>query len=137
MISFKDFLAERAIVSAYNISRSSMPQIKDHEKFCKHMDDCGQKYEVTRTRTSRVKPVQMEVDQEKIDAMVTSNNLDDKPIIVSKENYIIDGHHRYFAYKQMKRGYVSVIRTNMDLNRSLTFADEYATNQPTEPTGSE
>lgn len=126
MLTFREFLQERAILSAYNISRPSMPQIDDQEKFCKHLKNCGKSFIVSGARVAGIKPVQMEIDQDKVDAMAESDDLDSKPIIISKDKYIIDGHHRYFATKQSGKGNIQTIKLDMNLNDALRFATDYA-----------
>ena len=53
-----------------------------------------------------LKPTQREAYGDKIDNMVSilenKGNLGDSPIYVSNDGYVIDGHHRYFAYKNDK-----------------------------------
>jgi len=90
------------------IARYNMPQVKpvDIDNISKKYNINSSKYTITKKKKIQfddIKPTQREAQGMKIDGMAEtlSNNvsLGDSPIYVSNDGYVIDGHHRYFAYK--------------------------------------
>lgn len=83
--------------------RHTMPQIVDHDAF---MADLKQD-SITVTQSSRpakeLKPTQKNFNQEKVDDMKESGDWSKKPIVISSDDKIIDGHHRWLAAKQLKK----------------------------------
>jgi hypothetical protein len=60
-----------------------------------------------------IKPAQSEVSQTKSNSMadaIKSNRLPPGYIYVSKDNYVIDGHHRFFANKIVNNESIPVIQ---------------------------
>lgn len=89
------------------IPRKLMPQFtssRDIESFKKFI---GKKYGIKTRRAKRkagqLRPSQEEINKEKVENVqeeIREKKLDPKvPLIVSKDNFVIDGHHRWAAYK--------------------------------------
>lgn len=86
-----------------NIDRFDMPQILPplYNDFISDMNNRGIKHEYKHINITDVKMKQSlaNVYPEKINAIreknKTNNNTDIKPILVSSDNYIIDGNHRW------------------------------------------
>lgn len=80
-----------------NISRNIMPQFSDIsiEIFKKKF-----KHKNIIINSSALKPVQKEIYIDKINDMKNKYSPDkicnEMPVIISKDNYIIDGHHRWY-----------------------------------------
>lgn len=80
------------------IPRNLLPQIPEHEvdnfiKYCKDNDvDC----KILRKKASSIKPIQKDLNKSKIKDIV-KNGQSGAPLIVSGDNYLMDGHHRWAA----------------------------------------
>ncbi len=78
------------------ISRSSMSQIKTDNipAFLNSLEENGIKFHL-----NRLKATQKEMDSVKITEMMALplGKLEGKPILVSKDDHIVDGHHRWAA----------------------------------------
>lgn len=86
--------------SDLNIERAIMPQIsaKDVPEFLKWLrSKYGVRSSNKQVPIRRVKPSQGEFNPEKIAGMMTKDLSADKPAVMSKDNYILDGHHRFAA----------------------------------------
>lgn len=86
------------------VKRKDMPQVhKDHyPEFIRYLKDHGARVNMRRVHARELKPVQSEFSDAGVEKMM--NNKDsskgttrEKPLIVSSDNYIIDGHHRWLA----------------------------------------
>ena len=93
------------------IARYNMPQVKasDIDNIRKKYNINSKKYTITKKKQIQfedLKPTQREAQGVKIDGMADTlenkGSLGDSPIYVSNDGFVIDGHHRYFAYKNEK-----------------------------------
>lgn len=94
-MNFREFLYE------FHFSRKDMPQISDFEAFSDFMKMRGIVGKVVTLDPKKLEPMQNEFDQAKVDKIKKSNR--GKPIIISKDLKVIDGHHRYYAHLQMNK----------------------------------
>lgn len=101
MLGFKQFVEELVIPKkTLGVSRSVMPQIraKHMEKFIKHLQDNGVNVKQKVLDPRKLKAIQGEFDQEKIKANMEKLKAGPlKPIIVSDDDFVIDGNHRWVA----------------------------------------
>lgn len=86
------------------VKRTEMPQVhKDHyPELIKYLKNHGGKFSVGKVNAKNLKPVQSEFSDAGVEKMIgqmksQSGSNFDKPLIVSSDNYIIDGHHRWLA----------------------------------------
>lgn len=87
------------------IPRRLMPQIYDPVAFAKRI---RKDYKVASRRVcvpaSKLHPSQNEIHkdrvQEIVDDLEAGKAQSTKPIVITKDMYILDGHHRWAAYKQ-------------------------------------
>lgn len=84
------------------IPRSEMPQLPDSviPKFLKQYQDKGIKVTKQTMKVGQLKATQREINAEKAQGMLNaykegSYDPSKKPIIVSKDGYVLDGHHRW------------------------------------------
>jgi hypothetical protein len=85
------------------IQRQLLPQIPSVEKFAAFLHDQGVKSKVVPIAIAKLKPVQSEINREKVEKLKaddTGDNWEAKPIIVSSDGYVLDGHHRWVAAKE-------------------------------------
>lgn len=80
-----------------HIPRKDMPQIKDHnrEAFLKYLDDNNIKHENKDIVVKDYKIVQGEIDLPKVLNIISKGSNDYYPLIVSNDEYIVDGNHRF------------------------------------------
>ena len=88
---------------AKDIPRNLMPQIYDAKAFAKTIK---KKYDVnskfTKAPMLNFKPSQNEINKDRVNSVIETiknNKMDNNPIVVSEDKFIIDGHHRWAAYK--------------------------------------
>ena len=121
MISLRHYIEEK--VAAFNIGRSSMPQIKDQAHFKQHLDSLGVVYATYRVGIDQITPVQVDIDQAKVQSIDPTKP--STPIIVSDAFYILDGHHRYFSHMFYDMDDIEVIQVDTGINKLLALANDY------------
>jgi hypothetical protein len=127
MKSFKEFIKEQ-----FMIARINMPQIDDVSKFTEWLTETkGVGSYPYIDSVNSFKPLQAEgFDEYKIKNICMGMRKDPdsipnmKPIVVSEDGYVIDGHHRYLAAirEQVKIPYIVIDTT---ANKLLKLAYEY------------
>jgi len=106
---------ELAFVEDKHWARNDLPQIK--------IDDIEGKYDFEEMYVpfSKLKPVQTERVKglvKKTLKMLEKGKVH-KPIIVDKVGYIVNGHHRYDAYKKLGATYVPVLKVNATIEELI------------------
>ncbi|MDD5150158.1 MAG: hypothetical protein PHC28_06695 [Flavobacterium sp.] len=84
----------------FHIPRKDMPQIRSDlvPKYLDFLSEHGIKYTKKKIEVSNLKSTQGELDINKVIPMMDKDNeANDKPIIVSEDHYVLDGHHRFAA----------------------------------------
>jgi Zn finger protein HypA/HybF involved in hydrogenase expression len=82
------------------VPRRNMPQIKRKhmEKFIDWLKEEGVKVKEVKIPLTDLKPTQKEFNTQKVHLMMNEDKHKlSKPLFVSKDNYILDGHHRWLA----------------------------------------
>tara|TARA_R110000868_G_scaffold12456_15_gene59605 strand:+ start:1534 stop:1920 length:387 start_codon:yes stop_codon:yes gene_type:complete len=108
--------------SIYN--RSDMPQIQgsDLKDAFSILQKAGVQVEVDEVLPRKLTHSQKTVDKKKVLALTRSIGRGEKipPIIISQDNYIIDGHHRQLAYAVVEPDKkIKVIRINLPRDKAL------------------
>jgi len=81
-----------------------MPQVstKDFRWLKSFLTRMGVKYEECNIPAESLKPTQSEFNLSKVDSLIREyDKIKDKTILVSKDNRVIDGHHRWLAAKKL------------------------------------
>lgn len=130
MISFKK-LVEEIVTPKYNlgIKRKDMPQIRKQyvPEFLSFLKKNNVRIFYQSFPVKLLKPTQNELNQDIID------KIKEKPdkrlltsIIISKDMYILDGHHRMEAMKQIDPNLeITVSRTNINMIDLLELASKF------------
>ena len=82
------------------IPREHLPQIdfSDHELAMDELKKDGTKFAIGTVKCSKLKPSQDQLNVEKINKMIDDNqHKEDRQIFVSREGFIVDGHHGWAA----------------------------------------
>lgn len=85
------------------IPRHLLPQIPGDqlEEFRKFLEGNGIATRLKRLSAKDLKPIQSEVNREKIEDFKAHPEKLAEPIVVSKGGYVLDGHHRWLAQKEI------------------------------------
>lgn len=103
MFTFKQYINEVIVPrkkETLGVSRAVMPQVraKHMDKFINYLKKNDVKVKKTVIDPKKLRAIQKEFDKEKIKAnMEKIRTVGLKPIIVSDDNYVIDGNHRWLA----------------------------------------
>jgi len=83
------------------ISRVDMPQVRsaDYDELIEYLKNLGIKMERKEVKAKRLRATQSDFNKDKIvKAMGRIKTIGQaKPLLVSSDNYIVDGHHRWLA----------------------------------------
>jgi len=88
------------------LKRKLLPQIPKNKmgKFVRLLLGQGVPVKAKHIRADEIKPLQKNVNKEKLREMQPmANEFADQPFIVSKDNYIFDGHHRWLLAKESNK----------------------------------
>lgn len=96
------------LTDGLQIDRADLPQIAsaDRPEFMAWLQDQGVGIIETQPDAESLKPTQSQVNQDKIDEMIAAHEAGEfdvtaKPVLVSGDGYLIDGHHRWAAAKEL------------------------------------
>lgn len=129
MKTFSQYVSEN-----FNVSRISMPQIDDVQKFLAYLESIDVGYYNEYGYVDALKATQSEgFDEYKISniAMQIRKDPDSipkmKPMLVSQDGYVMDGHHRALAggREKVKMPYIVVDTTS---NKLLKLAYDFTAN---------
>lgn len=118
MLTLKEYM------SAFNISRSNMPQINDVVDFKRYMISNGVDVAFEGyIEPSELKMTQQEYDVNKVNKLISTSSISSS-IIVSSDSFALDGHHRFLAHLIADKP-IHIIKFNTTINNLLRHAYEY------------
>lgn len=103
-----------------SIPRSKMPQIKssDLDAFISYAQDKGVDVQHMHALITDLKPTQANFRQERVDSLPADSL--NQPLIVSRDDYILDGTHRWIkAWQQNKDSIVPILQIDKPLQPAL------------------
>lgn len=137
MLSFKQYLNELNVRmpganAGLGIKRGDMPQIasKDYTDYVSHLKKNGITLTSGDMNPDDLKPIQKEFSRGKVENSIDylikalKNDEQIKPIIVSKDNYVVDGHHRWIAHQNAKM-MIPVVKANVNMKKLLRVTHEF------------
>lgn len=96
----KNKLIENIEIAPLNLSRDLLPQIDDIEDFVEFLTNNHINWYVEKIKICDIKSTQSEFNREKIENL--KKNLPEiEPFILSNDGYLLDGHHRFIAMKEI------------------------------------
>ena len=107
------------------IKRNQMPQVatKDYPEFMDYLKDNGAEFKKETVPAKSLKAVQGEFSDQGVEKALRKSKLK-KASIVSSDNYIIDGHHRWVAALNTRQD-VDIIRVNMPAKELLELVKNF------------
>ena len=134
MLTFLQFIQEEIVHPAHSlgIGRAEMPQVRSFNvtDFLSFLNHHGAGHHEEEVEATSLKPVQKEIN---MDRVTPSAQVNKKPL-VSKDNYILDGHHRWYpcflrqqgAYKAfLGNEALTIIRIAMNIRPLLDLTKQY------------
>lgn len=123
MQSFTQYIAEQA---AFNIARSSMPQLNDQAGFVAYLNSVGVPVDKVDTAVDSLRPTQVDFDQAKVDSITQPYG----SIIASYDGNILDGHHRWrAAMNDADCDEINTYICHAPINQLLKHANDYLGNE--------
>lgn len=110
-----------------SISRTHMPQINQDQRdiFLKSLEDEGISHQFVRIAPIHLKATQGEFNLDKVRSIIEKKP-PLNPVIISKDNFILDGHHRWLAdYNQDKHEPTPLIKINLPILDLLAQARRF------------
>lgn len=133
MIRFKSYIQEKielpAKTKTMGIDRTEMPQIdsKDVADFISFLKRQGVTATSTKTDPKKLKATQHQFHITKVQAMIDkidSGSYDNKPILTSKDNYVMDGHHRWLAFSNLGMN-IDTIKVDLPAKQLIDMMHDY------------
>jgi len=124
------YIAEQIIID--EISRIDMPQIKGDNipEALSIFKKYGVPYTLKVIDPNELLPIQSDYIPDKVNNIIKSINNNEKmnPIFISSDNYIVDGHHRWLAFKDLGKLEMKVIQVKYPKNAALKLFDKLDNN---------
>jgi hypothetical protein len=79
-------------------------------------------------KTTDLQPIKSELCNKKLKKMMNKKKLLRQPIIVTKDNFICDGHHRWYINKNNDKKFVNVIVIEMDIEKFFKDIQKFKKN---------
>lgn len=122
MKAYSEFV--QGMFASFKMHRLEMPQIDEMEGFLNYLSDLNIIYTLLEEEEAGAYlPTQQDFDLSKVESIIESKSFD-KPIIVSEENRVLDGHHRWMA-ASMSGNTLKVIKVYLPINQLLKHAYDY------------
>ena len=124
-MKFSELKITKPVDKNWGIPRSEMPQIKtsDYPEFLDYLDSHGVRFSKQTVPADSLKPIQGEFSDAGVEKALNLRKLD-KPSIVSSDDHIIDGHHRWLAALNTKQD-VNIYKTNIPAHELLDLVHDF------------
>ncbi|MFA6199109.1 MAG: hypothetical protein WC679_01720 [Bacteroidales bacterium] len=117
------------VLHGFHIPRKDMPQIRSDlvPKYLDFLKEQGITHTKKSIQVGKLKSTQGELDIQKVIPMMDKDNsANSKPIIVSNDNFVLDGHHRFAAlYCKDETLTMNCIVINVKIQDLLNITKEF------------
>jgi hypothetical protein len=111
--------------NSLGLYRHEMPQVRSHyiEDFLDTLkeDNIGYGYSIVDAKN--LKPTQKEINMDRVDK-ITEDLVDSKYVILSSDNYVLDGHHRW-KWAEMNDKEIKALRIDLPIRDLLDYLNDY------------
>lgn len=100
-----------------------LPQVNCPYSFiCSNLKEFGINHKMVIISVGQLKPMQKQVDFDKVKKIAQENKPQDKPIFISENNFCLDGHHRLSSvkYREGDKGKIKAMRLMCDEKHGAT-----------------
>ena len=117
------------IKKSLGVNRAQMPQInsKDLKDYLEFLKEVGVRVSAKTINVSKVGMTQKEINIDKVKGLLgTDRNNLAKPVIISNDGYILDGHHRVVALYNIDKNFkLKTIEVDLGIKDLLKVTKEY------------
>ena len=109
------------------IPRHLLPQIPSNKlsEFVDHLRENGVKSGVAALPVVQLKPIQAHVNRKKVESLKVKDDLIKKPLIVTRDGFIVDGHHRWLALRENQVSMVPCVVCFCSLKEIIELAHDF------------
>jgi len=114
--------------NSLGINRDVLPQIdKDQlENYLEYLESYDIPFDIEFQPVATLNSAQSHIDTNKVKEIMKNEDSLDTPIIVSKDDYILDGHHRALAaFNLDKESEVPVVKVELALDELINISNEF------------
>ena len=105
-------------------SRVLMPQLGPEDEFKKNLDKADVKYKEVSVNPKDLKASQSEFDLDKVSLMMIEPRQYKSGVIISNDNYILDGHHRWIvAFNKNQK--LNVVKVDLPILELMRLAKTF------------
>lgn len=110
-IKLAEALREAEALGQEPVERQELPQIdeKDLNAFARFLQQQGIDAGYKAISAASLSPIQSEVNREKVESLKENPKALEKPLIVTNDNKILDGHHRWVAQRELHPEWISTV----------------------------
>lgn len=108
----------------FDVDREDMPQIRKNkdEEFLEYLGKEGIAFDLVDVPVASLKPTQAEYNPDRL----SKPKNDDRPIIISQDEYVLDGHHRWTSsYIDDQNNYINVIRVYLNIGKLFDVVRDF------------
>ena len=117
------------ISKSLGVNRAQMPQInsKDIKDYLEFLKDKGIGVSAKTINVSKVGMTQKDINLDKVKALLGTDRSNlAKPVIISKDGYILDGHHRVVALYNIDKNFkLKTLQVDLGIKDLLNITKEY------------
>lgn len=101
--------------------RIDLPQISDSAALMSDLNDRGIRYETQRVDPASLIPTQSEFNEDRVLSIM--KNPTSTPIVISRDDFIVDGHHRWLASYNAGSPRIEAIVINLNIDGCMKFLE--------------
>lgn len=110
------------------IQRHELPQIpkEQYKEFIDFIENQGIRCIGASYPVGMLRPIQAHINRQKVDGMKTNPSTFNIPLIVNTDGYILDGHHRWIAKKELDpSSKINCISIDCDIDELIELGHEF------------
>lgn len=124
----KKYNKYKKIFTSNNIKilRKNMPQVRSayFNKFLSWIDKENIKKRKYKISARKLKATQKDLVPEFVKSVIEKGNKDKRPVLVTKDFYVLDGHHRVLAY-QIQNKNILILQIDITIKDALEKLKEF------------
>jgi hypothetical protein len=111
--------------NSLGLNRIEMPQVRSHyiDDFLDTLTEDNISYGYSIVEAKNLKPTQKEINMDRVN-MISEDLVNSKYVIVSSDDYVLDGHHRW-KWAEMNDKEIKILRIDLPIRELLDYLKDY------------